>query len=141
MTNHFGLQRYNIFQIYARKKFIFLKKAEGGKIERGKSWELLQTTILTIILFSRSLDSCHRSYVRCSLSKIINLLHARINIPTSGGDKGDGTPSSEGRESEGRERKPAGIAAGAETVAGGGKAYPIFKNLYPILGTEKMKCK
>ena len=39
------------------------------------------TTILTIILFSRSLDSCHRSYVRRSLSKIINLLHARINIP------------------------------------------------------------
>ena len=32
---------------------------------------------LTTVLFSRSLESCHRSYVRRSLSKIINLLHAR----------------------------------------------------------------
>ncbi len=35
---------------------------------------------LTPCLFSRSLDSCHRSYVRRSLSKIINLLHP---LPTN----------------------------------------------------------
>jgi hypothetical protein len=42
--------------------------------------------IIQHILFSRSLDSCHRSYVRRSLSKIINLLHARNNT-ASGKDK------------------------------------------------------
>ena len=37
---------------------------------------ILLTTPETTLLFSRSLDSCHRSYVRRSLSNIINVLHA-----------------------------------------------------------------
>jgi hypothetical protein len=54
---------------------------------------------LTTVLFSRSLESCHRSYVnstpkchehfrgprRRSLSKIINLLHARNNTASGEG--------------------------------------------------------
>ena len=61
----------------------------------------LRYPCLTTVLFSRSLDSCHRSYVnstpkchehfrgprRRSLSKIINLLHARNNTASDEGEK------------------------------------------------------
>ena len=41
---------------------------------------ILLTTTETTLLFSRSLDSCHRSYVRRSLSNINNVLHASLTL-------------------------------------------------------------
>ena len=118
-----------------KKSCFFVKKAEGGKIERGKSWELLQTTILTIILFSRSLDSCHRSYVRRSLSKIINLLHARINIPRAarmketGYARGDTVERGEGERGKaerGEAEKARGDCRRSRNGGGRGKGISDF---------------